>query len=68
MNEQPSKALSVRHVYVGKPPEGEESPGQNEETDISAQQCAYLQGQFLPPETEINFKLNLYASSPWVAF
>lgn len=53
---------------MGTPPEGEASPGQNAKTEIPARQRAQLQGQFLPPETEINFKLNLHASSPWVTF
>lgn len=62
-----SQALSVRHVRVGRPP-GEESCGQNEKKEICAQQRAQLQGQFLPRETEMNFKLSVCASSPWVTF
>lgn len=63
----PSSALGVGRRRVGRRPGGERSPGQNGKTEISAWQIACSAVKVISSsETEINIKLNLCASSPWV--
>lgn len=62
----PSKRPQCKTRAPGRQLGSEESVGQNEKTEMPAWQHAQLQGQFFPPETEINIKLNLCVSSPQV--